>query len=117
MRWHFHQRKDEVDRVRRMVEIAGAGLGNVEPLSLAEVKIRAYGDYSRYDADGVYFKDCIDSIVARPVRVYGRSVARRWGMVLDDSRKVIGKPDFDDVMADSYRVEIEVQSRNGAAHE
>ncbi len=110
LRWAWKAQRAEIDRVRRKVEIAGAGLGNVEPLEKAKVTVRAFGDYAKYDFDGVFYKDLVDSVVARPLRAYGRTVGRRWGLVVDDSRKVIGKPDCDDVYADRYFVEILVES-------
>ncbi len=108
IRWHYRQRKEEVDKTRRSVEIAMAGLGNVEPLASATVRIRAYGDYSRYDGEAVCYKFVLDSIVARTISAYGNNVGRRAGLIVDDSRKCIGKPDCDDVPADAYRVEITV---------
>lgn len=111
LRWPWMKQRAEIERVRRAVETVAKftpGLGNAVPLSKAQVVIRAYGDYSKYDGDGVFYKDACDSIVARPIRAYGKNVARRWGLVTNDDRKTIGKVDCDDVPAEGYRVEIEV---------
>ena len=113
LRWLWKQRKAEVDRVRKLVVDAamyGHGLTNPTPLSKASVVIRAHGPYSRTDGDAVYAKDLIDSIVARPLIAYGRNVGRRWGLVLNDDRKTVGKVDFDDVPAETYKVTIEVSA-------
>lgn len=111
LRWPWFKQRAEIKRVRQAVEGAAKftfGLGAAEPLSKAQVCITAYGDYSKYDGDGVHFKDALDSIVARPIRAYGQTVGRRWGLVIDDSRAVIGKPEYKDEPADDYKLEIAV---------
>jgi hypothetical protein len=110
----FSPKRDfEKKRVRKLVQDAamyGHGLVNPMPLEKATVTIRAYGPYNRTDANNIYDKDLIDSIVARPIRAYGRNVGRRWGLICQDDRKTVGKVDFDDVPAETYKVEIEVSA-------
>lgn len=112
LRWPWYTRAKEVKRVRGLVQdsaLYAHGLAGAVPLSKAQVCITAFGDYSRYDSDGVFWKDAIDSIVARPFRkMYGKDVGRRWGLVIDDSPKVIGQAETKWVEAKDYRLEIEV---------
>lgn len=109
LRWYWRQRHAESKRVRSKVEyeaIYGAGLVGVEPLAGARVQITAYGPYHRRDSDNTYLKDCLDSIVARPL--WKGEKERRWGLIKDDNRKTIGEAQFKTVLATDYRVEIEV---------
>lgn len=111
LRWSWYERAKEIKRVRGMVQDAALyshGLAGVKPLERARVTITAFGDYSRYDSDGVFWKDSIDSIVARKLKVYGRDAGRRWGIIADDSRKVVGEIVTKTVDAPAYRVEIEI---------
>lgn len=110
LRWPWYTRAKETKRVRGLVQDAALyshGLAGAVPLKKAQVCITAYGDYERRDSDATFLKDVLDSIVARPFRKqYGRDLGRRWGLIEDDSRKVVGDVELKTVQADDYKVEI-----------
>lgn len=117
LRWNRWKRYEETKRVRMAVSgVPQAGaLVAVTPLEHARVHITAYGPYGRRDGDATYFKDALDAIVARKVRYSAGLELRRWGLCIDDSRECIDSPVFETVIADEYRVVIEVFAVNEAA--
>ena len=102
IRWSRRERIHETKRIRNAVvaTAAATGLTDVKPLARAKVRITAFGRYSRRDAtDGTWFKDALDSIVARwvcegrvgKIKIKLPKPVRRWGFIEDDSPRVIGK--------------------------
>lgn len=120
IRWSRRKRAAETKRIRNAVvgTAAAYGLNDVEPLKRAKVRILAYGRYERRDCDGSWFKDVQDAIVARFVReghvgdvkVKLPEPIRRWGFIIDDGPKVIGKALTDTRPAKQFYVVIEVKS-------
>lgn len=87
----------------------GHGLVNPTPLSKAHVCIQAHGPYERHDSDSLIPKWILDAIVARPIRMNGKVIDRRFGLIEDDSRKVIGELEFPaPIMAETFKVVVEV---------
>lgn len=109
IRWPWFKRQEEAKRVRAKVERSAVfthGLGAVEPLKKAQVCITALGDYSKYDGDGPWRKDVIDSIVARRLGTWTQE--RRWGLVANDDRKTIGIVEWKEEPSKEYGIRIEV---------
>lgn len=121
IRWSRRKRAAETKRIRNVVVATAAayGLNDVKPLERAKVSLLAYGKYGRRDrTDGSWFKDLLDSIVARLI-YYGRvgnvkiklpEPIRRWGFIVDDGPRVIGKALTDTRPAKEFYVVIEVRS-------
>lgn len=118
-RWHWAKRAREVKRVRDLVVLSacGEGYGKVEPSKRASVTITALGKYSRRDGDGTWFKDVIDALVARPVTTISRVKVRRWGLITDDSRRVIGLAKCETKEAADYSVVITVETKRAGKEE
>ena len=94
LRWSWRKRAKEIKRVRDVVGVVAAGEGHakIKPATRAQVTITAWGPYERRDGDATWFKDVLDAIVARPVSVTRNVKVRRWGYIVDDSPRIIGKP-------------------------
>src|SRR5687768_9586556 len=76
----------EMKRVLKWVRSHSTAYSNIEPCQKAKVKITVKGPY-RHDRHSVWIEDVLDAIVARR-----DSHGRRWGLITDDSPKVIGMP-------------------------
>lgn len=111
LRWYWRQRHEEQKRTRQAVKTAALfthGLGAIKPLSKAQVCITAYGPYHRRDGDSSVFKFLLDALIAKKITVNGKEVGREWGCILDDNRACIGEATTKTVLADDYKVRIEV---------
>ena len=123
LRWSKHKRDREVQRVRKWTEYHALqqGLRDVKAFESAKVTITVRGPFKdTSDEDGVYTKDLLDALVARyeyarlgsrRIRIAGPNgkPQRRWGLILDDNRKRIGKPEVEQQKAATWRVDILVK--------
>jgi len=127
LRWSKHKRDREVQRVRKWTEYHALqqGLRDAKAFESAKVTITVSGPFrDTSDEDGIYTKDLLDALVARyeyarigsrRIRITGTNgkVQRRWGLVVDDNRKRIGKADVRQEKAVTWRVDVLVE---GFAH-
>lgn len=113
-RWNRWKQADEVKRVRELVWTHAVKDGVLirEPLAKARVTITAWGPYQRRDSDGTYFKDVLDAIVARWQTDRDTGVRyQRWGAIVDDNPKCIGKARLAVRMASVHSVVIVIEGR------